>query len=1056
MARLLDTSSESHFGYFYTVSFDDVIYYIKDLLSCHDESLLLTIHASAIFTNAGGEQTELHMPALQPTLFDPHAPDAVFDDAVQNIWDALNDPERYESIEGSGWSIIPGTTTYWVNTIAYQPNNNAHPNAYNTYDHPYTDDPDDPAYSNTVRNVLNDTFLLSIALHHIPYARHHNRVLRKRNCQRWIEESSLSPEADAPKINLGTVATWHENVHKFHIRIFSELGNVIYNKWYPITDDKQQVINLLHRNRKFSYITNLWTLLKEKRDRPFCSACKKFHASEEQCAHTVSGAKSEDIKIPELPKGKHAVVFYADFESYIDHGTHKPSGYCLVMLINGFIKEKIVISLIDTDEIAGHFMKTLIKLCEEYTYSDASSFECKICGQLGAEPNVYGRNYINGEEGCYHSDCWEDFRNCAFVFFHNFRGYDSHYVLAEAMKYTDIGTLRGKSFEKFDLISCTANIARFTFKDTFNFFSTSLAALVKQVKFWHYTPPEARHSKGVFPYDWFDDPQKLTYTSLPPQELWYNKLTQSMIDSTEGFKIWEEKQMETFNDYHNYYMTMDVLQLADIFEEFRDSVLDEFNTDPVYCQGSPSLTWQLCLQQYAEKIKVIRDPKIYVDIQKNIRGGISQVMTRYCNVEQRGGEIMYLDINSLYSACMTEKLPTNYIATLYSLPLDWMLKFAANGEYCALMNVDLHYPEHLHDKHRFYPLAPHKYNNRLCATFLDRTNYLVHSDNLKFYLDNGMVLIKFNYAYVFRQDYILKDYVDSNIRKRIKASSEDNKVLVSLFKLLNNSLYGKTCENKFKYKKFSIKQPFEGIYGKKNPFLYKARNFYEIEDKILCEDDISSIVLDKPIQIGFTVLEKAKLRMYSFYYELMEYCPKVELLYTDTDSLMLWFPDKDPQMQLMETPLQRIFDFEKAPEWFNVRTIGTDKVSGKWSLEADKRVQKFVGLRAKTYAILYEDGTSTLKNKGIVRTAKEEISRQPLQFEDYEKCLFQGEEIYVEQVLIRSRLHNIKTITQKKLALSSDDQKRVILADKITTLPFGYNGEVFRDNNTILPSADNL
>nr|QTE04001.1 MAG: structural protein [Motacilla densovirus] len=1062
MARFLDVDSPPLFGYFYSTSFDDIIFYLRELISVYNESYLCTAHASAIFVHSNGEERELHMSALNPILFDPADPPMVFDDRVQNMFDDLTNPEAYENIEGSGWTIIPNTFTYWVNTIRYQPNNNPDPNNHNVVDHP-TDDPDDPdndhAYSSDVNHVLNDSFLLSLAAYHVPKSGHTSRLLYKRRCERWVTEKGLSPPPGSARLNLGTIAAWHESVYDYHIRIFSEHGNVIYHNYFPKNNPDKPIIDILHKNKKFSLITNLWTLLKEKRDRPFCSACKKFHSHNELCANTISAARSENISAPELPSNLHSLVFYCDFESFIKNNHHHPSGYAICMVLNGQLVKNVIIDYLHTPDVAEHFIKTIISLCNDYCKSNNPTHLCGICDfPIQGGSYVIARNYINGREGSHHSNCWEDMRNCAYVFFHNFRGYDSHYVLAQAIRHSDINALRGKSFEKFDLISCSSGpFARYSFKDTYNFLSNSLAQLVKNVVDWRFTPPEGRTSKGVFPYDWFDDPEKLEYRNLPPKEFWFNKLTQSELDFQYAQKIWEERQMTSFRDYHSYYMSLDTIQLADVFEEFRRAVYAEFNVDPVYCQGSPSLTWQLCLNKYAEKIKVITDVNVYIDIQRNIRGGIAQVMTRHVDVSKKGGDILYLDINSLYSSCMEEKMPTSYVAKLTELPPNWMEKFAdPTSDYTALMCVDLHYPPHLHDNHRFYPLAPHKYNNRLCATFVDKENYLTHARNLKFYLDNGLVLIKFHYMYIFKQDSILKEYVSSNIEKRQIASRNENKVLIQLYKLLNNSLYGKTCENKFKYRKYAVRDPFEGIWGKKNPFMFKSRNWLEIDNKILCEQDNTSITLDKPIQIGFTVLEFAKLKMYSFVYDLFKYFPEAELIYTDTDSLMIWFPYKDPQKKIIDSPLCFKLDFEKTPDWFGVRTVNTDKVSGLWSLEADKKIKQFVGLRAKTYAIEFEDGSTTLKNKGIIRNAREEDKRKPLEMGDYLECLYTGKDVYVEQIMIRSKKHEISTHTQRKLALSSSDEKRVILADKITTLPFGYQGDMYMDDNVILPSDDNL
>lgn len=1051
MARLLDVaSSPVSFGYWYTESFAEITFYLNELLNQFGISFLCTCHASSIFVNNAGERQELHMAALRPTLFDPADPPEVFDDKIQNLFDALNNPEAYDNIEGSGWTIIPNTTTYWVNTIAYQPNNNPSPNGRNSVEPPTDDDPDDPAVQDDVSQKLNDTFLLCLGAAHVERKRHHTRLLYRKLCERWVESQGLTPPTDTPKITPSTLASWQERVFDYNLRVFSEHGNVIYHK-----ELRGEIINLLWKNRKFSLIENLHALFKEKLSRNFCGACKKFHSSEELCKNTIKAARSENVYVPEMPRSKHNVVIYADFESYIDHNNHKPSGYCLVMVSRNTIINECRINALDTDDVAQHFIKTLIQFCNNYAVQcTVNTNICGICEQrVTGGDYILGKNYINGAEGKHHKDCWDDIHNCAYVFFHNFRGYDSHYVLSQCMEHCNIHTLRGKSFEKFDLISCTSGqFSKFTFKDSFNFLPSSLAKLVPTVVNWRHTPPEGRNSKGLFPYDWFDSPSKLCYTSLPVPEFWFNKLTQTQVDPTDAYALWKEKKFSQFHEFHDYYMRLDVLQLTDIFEEFRDAVFDEFRLDPVYCQGAPSLTWQLCLDKYGDKIKVITDTKIYLDIQSNIRGGMAQVSTRHKSVEKSGGSLLYLDINSLYSSCMEHSLPTSFVNKLDSLPDDWE-KYAGEGPETALICVDLHYPEHLHDKHRFLPLAPHRYNNRLCATFVDRENYLCHARNLKYYLDMGMVLIKCHYLYVFKQDKVLKEYVNMNIQKRRET---DSPVYHSIYKLLNNSLYGKTCENKLKYHRYGVKDPFVGIHGKRNPFMFKSRNWLEVNGKILCELDVNSVTLDKPMQMGFTILEFAKLAIYEFYFLLLMLFPELELCYHDTDSFLIWIPEENPQYRMIDSPLATMLDFEKAPSWFGVVTTGTDKQTGLWSLEAKKPIVEFVGLRAKTYAIRFADGTTTLKNKGVISTALEESENRPLEFDDYLKCLFQDEDIYVEQVMIRSKLHNISTITQKKLALSSLDEKRVILADKVTTLPYGYRGEIFNDNNVIQQSSDNL
>nr|QTE04041.1 MAG: PolB [Phylloscopus inornatus densovirus] len=1037
MATLLDAEAYPVFGYFYSREFSEVVTYLNNLL-LRNESFRVTLHASALFASPDDPDVvqELHMAPTRPITMDPDMPD--FDDVIQNLFDELTAPELYESIEGSGWTLLPDTYTFWVNTIAFQPNNSPSPNQRNTNTPPDLDDGDSLSSVNSF-DAITDTLILSIAAHHVPKHRSDTRLKYLAKCQDWASQNLFR---FANKVHMGTIASWHLQTNNYHLRVFSSYGNVIYEKNLN-SGGQIDYIDLLWKNKKFSLITDLWGLFKEKNDRIFCDVCKKFHQTSTQCRASILPARSDKLSVPEMPQGRHALVIYADFESIIQDNKHLPSGcYAIAIEESGEVVWTLEVDATITDEIGEYFIKELVRFLTSWTCaSSESTTSCKICGDvIEDESSVVGRNYINGQSGSYHINCWNDIKNTAFIYFHNFRGYDSHYLIRHLMRQCEVKLIRGKSFEKFDLISAIAGTcARMCFKDTFNFFSTSLANLVTTVTDWRYTPVDFRNAKGVFPYDWFDNYEKLNDKQLPEIANWFNKLLNKNTYSEEAHKIWEKYKMTSFKEYHNMYMKMDVLQLADVFEEFRRNSVEKFDYDPVYFQGAPSYTWYLCISDNHEKFGIITDKDVYLDIQKNIRGGISQVMHRYMNVDVEGGKILYLDINSLYSKCMEYKLPNKFIKKTEILPDNWAELYASDGDQCALMCVDLHYPVHLHNRDIAYPLAPHKFENRLCTTFEDKENYLCHAKALKYYLDKGLIIVKFHYMYVFNQDYILADYVMRNIVARRQTN---NDILKATYKLLNNSLYGKTCENKFKYKKYSVKSHFYGIDGKRNPFMFKSRNWLEMEDRILSEDDMSKVELDKPIQIGFSVLEYAKLEIYKFLYDLEEVFSKLNIftriLYTDTDSLIIWFDCQRPE-QILYEHLKHYLDFDKVPPgWEDIRTPGTDKQSGLWSLETAKEIREFIGLRAKCYAIRFADNDTILKNKGIVKAAIDFTTRSPLSFESYRKALFDDEEIYIQQVLIRSKLHEISSVTQKKLALSSLDEKRQVLADKVSTLPWGY------------------
>lgn len=1086
MARLVDVDNVCS-GYFWTSMFEEVITYIQLYLEQYNHPIYFVIHASAIFTKDGEEQ-ELHMSPSQPLHLDPNTPD--LRNTIELLYDEIHDAENWGGLNASGYSIVIDTFTYWFKIIPFNPNNTPATSG-RCIEQPFEDDNlddlpedvDDPRPRCVPAPRVFDSFLLSVAkffnpdLHNLPRSRQIPLL------SDWLERESFTPLSfKADKITPGNVAEWHEQTQRFNIRIFSEFGNVIYARKMENHDD---FIDLLWKYRKWYLIIDLWRVLKEKHDRVFCQICRRFHRNEFSCQTRIKVAKNETVFIPEYPEGRHALVIYADFESIVKTSNdHECSGFSFVFIDReGLIINQETRNKVHVNDVPGTFIDLIFKAAWHYAFDEADATNdmaimggaslfgeairhvagnlnqigykrlrkthiCPICDEevLPRTSYVTGKNFINGGFGRHHSSCWNDFKNAPVCYFHNFRGYDSHYVLQSLMKKDEIecSFIRGKSFEKFDIISAVKGKIRITFKDTFNYLATSIAKLVAQVENWKYTPEIDRNNKGVFPYKWFDSFDKLYARELPPIPEWFNDVTHTNVDPTPARELWEREQCVYFHQFHDYYMITDVLQLADIFEEFRETCLKTFNLDPVYFQGAPSYSWQLSLKIAADKMHVIPDIDIYKDIQANIKGGIAQVMHRYVNIEDKPDEsILFLDVNSLYSKCMTYKLPTKFKGVIHELPEYWQDIYTGDSALTAILCVDLHYPEYLHDLHKAYPLAPHKYNGRLCTTFLDKENYLCHAEALKFYVNEGLVIIKFHYGYVFEQDYILKSYVDNNIVKRRATNSPP---LKTLYKLLNNSLYGKTCENKFKYRHFEVKEHEYGMDGKVNAFLSDASNWLEIENKILLETKTKKIILDKPIQIGFAVLDLAKIEMYKFLFEVQR-CFKDDVtpLYTDTDSIIMHFKHPHPEEILFNDPdIRPYLDFDKVPSHWKIRTPGTHKQSGLWSLETTERIVEFIGIRAKTYC--YRTSTNTVvKNKGVTATARVLESHDKLSMQHYKEALFHNKEIKVTQVTIGSKKHQIKSNKMIKLALSNVDEKRQILPDKITSLPFGYKGEKYAE-----------
>ena len=501
--------------------------------------------------------------------------------------------------------------------------------------------------------------------------------------------------------------------------------------------------------------------------------------------------------------------------------------------------------------------------------------------------------------------------------------------------------------------------------------------------------------------------------------------------------------MRVFRDFHDYYLRNDVVLLANIVTEFRKLIWTKFKTDICHFQGTPSLTYYLARFLPKMELATIPDRDLYLLFTKNIRGGVTQVMHRYFNMDDYPtGYAFYLDVNSLYPSCMIQELPGKYLGAS-NLP-------SRNPDHMNFVLCDMEYPDELHDRDRGMPYCPEHWNGRLCTTFLKKTEILLLEANWEFYKQRGLVCSKIHNWFVFEKTYALREYIEMTVKERREALAAGNAPLANIAKLLGNSLYGKTCENVFRYKKLEVRSPVVTPDGRVNNFLANAKNFLPIGGKFLCHFPNTQVDLSKPIQVGFTVLEHAKRAVYQMITNLQQtFGDALQLVYTDTDSLLFlvkhWDNPKHP-LQVLEEQ-SHLLDFSKETANYPAITDPKNKKKmGLWADETDdKQIAEFVGLRAKTYAVRMTDGSEKLRNKGVMKSAKHLENDRGIDYSDYRSVLFERNVVKVRQQMIRSKKHNVGMHIQEKIALNGDDQKRFVLSDGIHTVPFGYRGNLYKD-----------
>ena len=256
-----------------------------------------------------------------------------------------------------------------------------------------------------------------------------------------------------------------------------------------------------------------------------------------------------------------------------------------------------------------------------------------------------------------------------------------------------------------------------------------------------------------------------------------------------------------------------------------------------------------------------------------------------------------------------------------------------------------------------------------------------------------------------------------------------------LFKLMNNSVFGKTMENIRKHRDIKLVTT-----DTKRSKLVSEPDYHTInlisEDFSIIEMKKTKVKMSKPIYLGLSILEISKILMYEFWHDFMK--PKnndnVRLCYMDTDSFVMHIKTNDFYKDIA-SDVENKFDTSNyevnrpLPTGKNKKVIGLmkDELGG-------KIITEFVTLRPKTYSFLTDDGKQDKKAKGTKRC----VIKRMIKFNDYKKCLLNGEIILKSQQRFISNKHDVYTEDVNKIALSNDDDKRIVSLDKISSYPCGY------------------
>ena len=200
----------------------------------------------------------------------------------------------------------------------------------------------------------------------------------------------------------------------------------------------------------------------------------------------------------------------------------------------------------------------------------------------------------------------------------------------------------------------------------------------------------------------------------------------------------------------------------------------------------------------------------------------------------------------------------------------------------CILQVDLEYPEQLHNLHSDYPLDPEcvKIENvEKLIPKLNKTNYVVHYENLKLYESLGLKITKIHRGIKFEETAWLEEYIYLNTKLRIEAKKSGNNFEVDFFKLMNNSVFGKTLENirnRVDIGLISSNKVAQKLAAKPN---YDRCTIFD-ENLIAVHIKKTKLYFNKRVYLGMSILDVSKSLMYGFHYNYIKtkYGDKTKLL----------------------------------------------------------------------------------------------------------------------------------------------------------------------------------
>ena len=285
--------------------------------------------------------------------------------------------------------------------------------------------------------------------------------------------------------------------------------------------------------------------------------------------------------------------------------------------------------------------------------------------------------------------------------------------------------------------------------------------------------------------------------------------------------------------------------------------------------------------------------------EQGIRGGITQAVRKYASANNKymrdrfdprseSSYLQYLDANSLYGWAMSQPLPAGGFEWV-DVNLNEISELATRTDKGYLLEVNVSCPKELHNQHNdlLFMCERMEINGveKLVPNLRDKKNYVIHIQALNQVLQHGLRLDGIHRAIEFDQLPWLKTYIDFNTQLRTAATNDFEK---DFFKLMNNSVFGKTMENIRKHRNIGLVTTEEKYLHTVIKPNFKSGVLFG-ENLMGCEMGKIKVVMNKPVCLSQAILDLSKIIMYELHYDYMvpKYSfEKLKLCYMDTDSVV--------------------------------------------------------------------------------------------------------------------------------------------------------------------------